>query len=399
MDERLHVGPIHAVSEVRSAQALPQGIVLNEITLREEVVLPVKLTIPEKIDVASRLIDLGVKQIEIQTPDAADIVPAVHSANPGVRVQAICRPFFPDRYANWESEIEAAVHSGADSVIIVTRTSDPQLADLGLSRQDVLAAMPRYVNFTRDLGANHVVTAFADCTRASLDFIEALSLECAGAGADRIHVADTIGVMKPASMRYLVGKVLAWSGIPVGVHCHNDLGLALANALAALEAGATVVDCTLNGIDPERIGLTPVEQLAVVLYALYDYDSGIELERLRRTCEEFASITGVGMSIYQPIVGDNAFAQQRELTLQAAQRNPALFEAFDPAMVGNRRWVSLGSGAGLGAITAKLRELSIDADGLDLAALTVMVTERAATKRAPLSDEEFRALASSSVGS
>ena len=390
MDPKLHVGSLPGLV----GDEIGQEVLLNEITLREEVVLPVALSFEEKCQVARVLAALGIKQVEVQTPDAQGLVRWLREEGVKLAVQTIVRPFFPDRYSDWRLELDAATESGADHILMVMRTSKPQLDDLRMTYETVVGQLPGYVNYARDRGGNDVVVCRADSTRAETSFVQELVGRSVEAGASRIHLADTLGVARPATIKFLMRAVQEVTDAPLGVHCHNDFGLALANALAAIEAGAVVVDVVVNGMDPERVGLTALEELSLALYGLYNYDCGVALEKLCETSRWFSQLTGIPVPPFKPVVGQFAFAQKRELTLQAAQRRPELFEPFDPELVGNRRWVNLGSGAGEGAVKAKLKELGLTVPSSQLAELVVLVNERAAAKGAPLDDDELAGLVS-----
>ena len=188
-----------------------------------------------------------------------------------------------------------------------------------------------------------------DAVRSDLDRIQAFARVAAEAGADRIGLADTVGRATPAWMAALVRAVREVTDVPVSVHCHDDFGLAVANSLAAVEAGARAVSVTVNGIG-ERAGNASLEQCAVALELLHSIDTGLDLSQLCALSDLVAGYANMPVAPNTAIVGSNCFRHESGIHVAAISREPSCYEPFDPALVGAVRQLVLGKSSGRKAV-------------------------------------------------
>jgi 2-isopropylmalate synthase len=184
-----------------------------------------------------------------------------------------------------------------------------------------------------------------DASRADPDFLKSVCTLVSKAGADRISLPDTLGVLRPMGMYNLVQTVRKVIDTPIDLHCHNDIGLALANALAGVEAGADQIHTSINGLG-ERVGIPSLAEVAIALKLLYKEDMKLRLEMLHDLSELVSGYTGVVTSPSEPIVGENAYKHKAGTHVAAIIRSPTAYEIIPPKSVGNRRRIVFGELSG-----------------------------------------------------
>jgi isopropylmalate/homocitrate/citramalate synthase len=192
-------------------------------------------------------------------------------------------------------------------------------------------------------------------------------------------------------MRSMVEVITRQFEAPLHVHCHNDFGLALANTLAAAEAGASILDATVNGLG-ERAGNTCLDELAVALERFYGVQTGIHLEALYGLAHEVSRWTGVPLPAHKPLVGDNAFAHKLEGHVRGVMAAPHLYEPIAPETVGNTRRIPIGKYSGSTAVGYRLRQLGIETSAEDVQAVLAALAARWDGRQTSLSDDEFASI-------
>jgi isopropylmalate/homocitrate/citramalate synthase len=233
-------------------------------------------------------------------------------------------------------------------------------------------------------------------TLADPGFLREVYSAAAEAGAQRFGVADSTGVASPERIGELVRMVReVTGGGAVGVHCHDDFGLALANTLAGLAAGADLADASVLGLG-ERAGNCAIEELALALQVLYQVDAGVRLDRLTALAQSVSQATGVPIPAAKAVVGADVFSQKLDMHVALTQRDPSLLEPYPPQTVGNRRRLRLGVGTGPVAIKAKLAELGLpELDAAAAAELADWVNQTALGQKRGVTDAEFEERAGS----
>jgi len=200
-----------------------------------------------------------------------------------------------------------------------------------------------------------------DASRTSPDRLIAYARAIEEAGADRISVPDTVGVMTPGGMYRLVRTVRESVSVPIDVHCHNDLGLSLANALAGLEAGADQVHVTVGGIG-ERSGITDLAQLSVALLVIYGVRLDVRTQMLRDLYDLVFGYLGFKPPPFMPLLGENAYKHKAGTHIAAVLRNPAAYEVVPPRLVGSRRKLVFGELLGKNGAAFFLRLMGLEPD-------------------------------------
>jgi isopropylmalate/homocitrate/citramalate synthase len=337
---------------------VPGAVVISDTTLRDGEQMPgVVFTPAQKRRIARMLGELGIPLVEAGFPavsaqEAAAIREVVEDGGDAL-VQVIARPV--------DRDIDAAIETGAHSVAVFIGTSDSHLTTkLRMTLDEVLTSVDRAVRRAKRAG-RQVVFAAEDATRTDLDTLLRVYRAAADAGADSLGLADTVGIANPASMAALVRAVIAGCPLPVAVHCHNDLGLATANSLAAVAAGASGVQCSVLGIG-ERAGNAPLEQVAMALDTSYGHPTGLDLAVLHPLAAYVSDLVGTPVPPYQPVVGGNAFTHESGLHLDGITADARTYEPYPPERVGRTRRIVLGKHSGLSSIRAVAASVGMELD-------------------------------------
>jgi len=326
-----------------------------DTTLRDGEQTPgVTLTPEEKVEIARQLDTLGVDVIEAGTPISSEgekrAVSEIVKAGLNAEICALARTARVD--------IDAAVECDVRAVHTFISTSDVQMKyALGLKPEQVLSAAIDSVEYIKDHG---LVCEFSpmDATRTEIGFLKRICKAAEEAGADRINIPDTVGVMTPITMRNLIEDIKNVVKAPVSVHCHNDFGMAVANSLAGVEAGASQIHATVNGLG-ERAGNAALEEVVMALHLIYNRKTGINTQLLYDTSRLVTRLTGVTVQPNKAIVGENAFAHESGIHTRGVTVVPSTFEPIKPELVGRKRKLVAGKLAGTSGIKAELQETGI----------------------------------------
>jgi 2-isopropylmalate synthase len=342
-----------------------QRVQIFDTTLRDGEQSPgFSMTVAEKLRMAHQLQSLGVDIIEagfpIASPGDFDGVRSVAKNIRNCKVAALARASQRD-VDSALAAIEPAAHP---RIHIFIATSDLHLKHkLRISRQDALDAVDQMVRHARKYCAEVEFSA-EDASRSDIDFLCQVVEIAASAGATIINLPDTVGYAIPSEYAAMFIKVREhlsnYENITVSAHCHNDLGLAVANSLAAVAAGARQIECTINGIG-ERAGNASLEELAVafaVRQSHFGISTGIRLPEIFPTSQLLAQITGTGVAPNKAVVGANAFAHEAGIHQDGIIKNPLTYEIISPEAVGvPARKLILGKHSGRNAVRTRLAEL------------------------------------------
>jgi isopropylmalate/homocitrate/citramalate synthase len=325
---------LNALTSTETGQR-PATLQLHDVTLREgEQAHGVSFPLEAKIELALALEAAGVRRIQVGYPGRferdAEAVAAVGAALHQARVEAVALAFVPD----WEREIDACLASGAPLVNVVYRASDRLHSLLGVSAAQAVRRAREAVVRAVEGGASVAFTP-SDSTRAELDVLDRFWAAAAEAGARLVYVADSMGAATPELMAMLVRRATATTGLPVGVHCHDDFGLVVANSLAGVLAGAEIADVAVNGLG-DRAGNAPLEEVVAALALLYGIDAGVDLAQLTSLSQRFANAAGRPLHPGKPVTGPDVFAHVLPTHVEAIRRDPRSIQPYEPELVGNR---------------------------------------------------------------
>jgi len=334
-----------------------EKITVFDTTLRDGEQTPgVSFTTDEKVEIARQLSDIGVHMIEAGFPASSDAERATVKEISGLGLDAeIC-----GLARSLEKDVDACLDCDVDIVHVFIPTSDIQREyTIRKSREEVLAATAEIITYVRDhIGA--CMFSAMDATRTDWDYLIEVFRTAADAGATIINVPDTVGVITPHAMRDLITRIAAEVDCPIDVHCHNDFGLGVANTLAAVEAGASQVQVTINGLG-ERAGNADLAQTVMSLESIYGISTGIRTPALVETSRLVSRYSGISIPPIQPIVGDNAFAHESGIHSHGVIARSDTFEPgiMTPEMVGHRRRLKIGKHVGRHAVRQLLEDVHI----------------------------------------
>ncbi len=388
---KIWVSELNARPEIRGRFRRSQPVHFYDTTLRDgEQTVGIVLSPQQKLEIARQLDQLGISRIEAGfprvSPDDAEAIRLMTAAHLRAELWGFSRAV--------RADLEELVRLGVRASVVEAPTSDIKLRAYGISRDEVLRRIREAVTFARQNGIR--VAYFAvDGTRTELEFLKTVYLSALEAGAAEIVVVDTIGACGPEAAEFLTAEVCCWVGpdIPVHWHGHNDFGLGTAAAIAAVRAGASWVQGTINGMG-ERAGNADIGEIALALRCLYDVPVALDLSKVRQVSEVVCRAAGYELEAWKPLVGENLF--MRESGAVASQFHiPEAIEPYSAELVGADRRVVLGKKSGLDSIEIKAGELGLPLPAEARASVLAEVKKRAIAKGGLLSDEEFREIVGS----
>jgi isopropylmalate/homocitrate/citramalate synthase len=345
-------------SETAGQRRFSEPIVFWDETLRDGEQTPgVHFSPEEKLEIATLLSEIGVSVVNAGIPvvseEEARAVRLVADAGLKTHVLAAARTV--------PADVDAVIQSGATHIAIFVAASHVHLKHkLRMTQEEVRTASLRSVRQAKDAGL-HVAFVTEDTVRAPFDFVERLYRDVQAEGADRLVVADTVGIMTPLTFRwYLTEFQRRVHPKDLSVHCHNDFGLAAANTLTALECGARAPHVCVNGLG-ERAGNAALEEVVVELEALYGVDTGIHTERLTELSRLVEELSGIPVAANKALVGYNAFSHEAGIHTHGVLAHTLTYEPLQPGAVGARRQMILGKHTGKAAVVEKLKERGISA--------------------------------------
>ena len=321
-------------------------------TLRDGEQMPgVAFDKEDKIAIARALDEARVPEIEAGFPSVSDTefetIRAIVDLDLDADILVLSRCCEPD--------LDRVRRLDLDLVMLFLATSDIHMHDkLRMDRDQVMEKVSRALDYCRDHGIPFSFSS-EDTTRSDLGFVRDINWMAAERGARRIGITDTVGCATPEAMGHLVAFLKEDLPCYMSVHCHNDFGLATANAVAGVMAGATHVATTVNGIG-ERAGNVPLQEFVLTMEALYNVTTGLDLTKLTGLSRLVCELAGVPLHPNQPITGMNVFSHESGIHVAAVQANPFTYEPVTPESVGNERRIVMGKHTGHRAVRHVLKE-------------------------------------------
>ena len=317
-------------------------IKILDTTLRDGEQAPgVAFSIEEKVAIAARLDQAGVHFIEAGTP--------VMGGAEKEAIKAIVSMNFKAEVIVWnralERDVEESLSIGASNIHVSFPVSDIMMEKkLRRNREWILKRLKEMALFVTSSGATLSVGA-EDASRADEIFLDEFIKKAADMGAVRVRYCDTVGICEPFGLFETIKRMTEKARIPIEIHTHNDFGLAVANALAGIMAGAGFVDTTVAGLG-ERAGNAALEDVVMGLKMLYGIDAGIDQSMLTGLADMVSAASGRPLPVSKSIVGGMAFAHESGIHVDGIMKAPITYEPFDPVIVGNMRRIVIGKHSG-----------------------------------------------------
>lgn len=398
------VGPVNFAAEVRGAMTLPARVEICDVTLREA--SQAYFGVREYIALASALDEAGVAVIQFLAPksvDDRDQAVKVLRQLSKMKLRAKLQLYG----VGSESQMDLARDHGVEIISYTIfplpewqpiyaasrKGGDLSHAAASLAAPDSEAKLIDYVEETaaaikkRGMKARPIANFFS---MASIDFLRNLARTCELIGVYALNFVDAAGSMGPAACRYVIGEAKKSApGLTIGMHTHNDLGLATANALAGVEAGASQVDVTINGVGA-RAGNATMAEVVVALESLYGVATGIDLSKLTGLAKLFEQLSSWPTPKDKPLVGDYAFTDASDTHSFLMQADPLLFAPVTPQLVGNQRRSHLDLKSGINTLRMRLKEIGLDVSEESLPQLWARIQKELESKRRALTEAEIR---------
>ena len=362
-------------------------IEIFDTTLRDGEQTPgISFTAEQKRTIARQLDALGVDIIEAGTPitskEEKKVVQLICDEGLSAKICGLARILTQD--------IDACVDCGVDMIHIFVPSSAIQREHTTkMSEEQVKEQAYKMTRYVKERGFMCMFSAM-DATRTRLEFLIDLYKTAEEAGADILNVPDTVGVSEPFAMYELVGEIYRAVKVPISIHCHNDFGLAVANSLAAVKAGASEVQVSVNGIG-ERAGNADLVETVMSLNSIYGLKTNIKTERLFEMAKLIERLTGIPIPVTKPVVGENAFSHESGIHTHGVMVRSDTFEPgiMTPEMVGHRRRIVLGKHTGKHSVAKKLSEIGMSPSKEELEEILERIKELGASGKRVTDDDLF----------
>jgi 2-isopropylmalate synthase len=336
---------LHADTKVR----------IFDTTLRDGEQTPgVSITPEQKVQIAIKLDELGIDAIEAGFP--------VVSHGESIAIKKITRQGLKAEICGLaravKSDIDAAINCDLAYIHTFIATSDIHMQfKLRMNREQVLEKAAWAVEYAKKHGIQVEFSA-EDATRSDRTFLNQVFKAVVNVGVDRLDIPDTVGYATPQYIEQIVKDVQTNFELPISMHCHNDFGLAVANSISGINAGAACAHVTINGLG-ERAGNASLEEFVMALQCLYGRKHNVKTELLYETSRFISNTMGIIVQPNKAIIGENAFGHESGIHTHGIINNPLTYEPISPDLVGRKRWLQAGKHAGAHGIKAMLESFGI----------------------------------------
>ena len=364
------------------------GVIIADTTLRDgEQTAGVVFSPEERQDIACKLDEIGVQELECG-------IPAMGRAEQK-SIRQLIDLGLKTRLVTWNraliSDIQASIDCGVSAIDISLSLSDIHIEHkLNKSRKWVKKQLKTALVFAKRHQL-YVTVGGEDSSRADMGFVAELLHIAEQEGADRFRYCDTLGILNPLTIFAQVQQLAQVTNLDLEVHTHNDLGMATANAIAGVKAGARFVSTTVNGLG-ERAGNAALEEVVMALKHTCAIEPGIDTSQFAELSRYVGHASSRPVSPWKAVVGERVFSHESGLHTDGVLKNPENYEGFNPAEVGLRRYLVLGKHSGRHGLEQKLRKLDLELNHVDIDLILTKVRDFSDKQKRSLNDQDLLAI-------
>lgn len=379
--------PYNFEEDVKKGARFQDKIELHDVTLRDGEQTPgVVFSVKEKVEIAKLLDEAKVSRIEAGMPTSSEedseAVKQIAKNATYSRVFAFCR--------TRKEDIDAAIGCGVSSAIVEIPAMPERLKVMGLTVEDAARRVTEVVEYAKSHGFFVVFFPF-ETTRTDFDSVMTMMKAGEAAHADRLAVVDTSSAASPEAFAGLVKRVIGSVSVPVEVHCHNSLGVGVANTIAGLREGAKTAHVSVNGIG-ETAGNVALEEVVMALRLLYGIDCGVDLQKMREVSGLVERCSGISLPVNKPVFGRNIFRRESGIVVERYYKMPEVareLELFDPRWFGKDTEIVLGKKSGRYSVLYALQKRGVTASDDQIKEILLRVKRESIAKKGLIDDDEF----------
>lgn len=355
--DHIWVSHYNFLPELENKRVRPPEVIIHDSTLRDgEQASGVSFDTEDKIRIARLLDEVGVQYIEAGFPPVSEkdreSIQAINDLGLKAKITCLCRAM--------QKDIDMSADCGVWGIVLEVPVGYPRLMyQFEWPEEKLYERVIDSVNYAKREKELGVVLFLIDTARARIQFLERLLKDAVATGCvDRIAIVDTVGAIVPEAAGFLTQKIRSWVDVPLEMHCHNDLGLGVANTIAGLMAGAHVASTTVGGLG-QRAGNTATEEMIMALKVAYGVPCSLNTEKLIDLSKLVQDLTGYRHPGYRAIVGDNVFRWAAGIPVAALLKEPRTVEAFGPELLGREHYIDLDKKAGKANINWKIEKMGL----------------------------------------